>query len=190
MAGGGSLRYSSKTDNKYNLTFQLLYPLRLSEEVYSRLDHHYKWKCCLVSLSLPAQYIVISLQAYTQPTFSPEARSLFGCWSYRKYQPASLFMNVTWRFLLIYSYTTTWIADAISMQREFVCCHEIVTKQLGLKMLVSLMPVTVVPFQLMSILHAGRGNSCKVASKLYPLTACKTTASSNTVSWHGSNLVV
>ena len=52
---------------------------------------------------------------------------------------------------------------AMSMQREFVCCHRIATKQLGLIMIALLLHVAVVPFQLMSILHAGCIQGCKQA---------------------------
>ena len=80
----------------------------------------------------------------------------------------------------IYINVKAFICAAMSMQREFFCCYEIFTKQLGLILLVSLMLIAVVPFQLMSILCAGRENSYKAASKLYSLTAYKTTASGNT----------
>lgn len=55
-------------------------------------------------------------------------------------------------------------------------------------MLVSLMLIAIVPLQLMSILYAGEENSYKAPSKLYSLTAYKTTASGNTSSYHSLKL--
>ena len=73
-------------------------------------------------MSLPSQYIVISPRAYPQPTFSPETKALPGCWSYRKYQLASLFMNVTWQLLLVeYLYAMVCIASAVWLCAEGVC---------------------------------------------------------------------
>lgn len=74
--------------------------------------------------------IVVLLQAYSLPTFSPDTKPLLACWLYRKYQMTNLFMNVTWWFLLMkYLYATACVAMAT--QEEFVCCYNIVTNSWG-----------------------------------------------------------
>ena len=72
---------------------------------------------------------------------------------------------------------------AMSIWREFICCHEVVTKYLGLIMLVSLVFIAVNLFQLVSILHTGREKFVQGCKQAVTLTTYTTTASDNTASW-------
>ena len=74
-----------------------------------------------------------------------------------------------------------------SMQREFVCCNNMVTKQQGLIILVSLNAYCCRPILCFLCRARKFVQGCKQAVSLI---AYKTIASGYTMSWYDSNMVV